>query len=143
MRSIKYLFAVSFIVCAAIGASAQNLISVDKYGPFRNSIPESEIDSMTVDAEGNITVTYLDKSGNTILRDYMKLYIGEDVTGVGDMNIMRWMVNSDRDLGSNALLGLYHHVVTEMPEAHLTLFMPRAGNYECPDAENRYTGGRG
>lgn len=124
MRSIKYLFAVSFIVCAAIGASAQNLISVDKYGPFRNSIPESEIDSMTVDAEGNITVTYLDKSENTILRDYMKLYIGEDVTGVGDMNIMRWMVNSDRNLGSNALLGLYHHVVTEMPEAHLTLFMP-------------------
>ena len=124
MKTIKYLFVVAAIACAAVCANAQNLVSVAKYGPYNNlSIQVSQIDSMTVDAEGNIVVTLLDKSYTTI-RDYQRLYIGEESAGGESMNIIRWMVNSDRDLGSNAFLNLYHYAVTEMPEADLTLFLP-------------------
>ena len=124
MKTIKYLFVVAAIACAAVYANAQNLVSVAKYGPYNNlSIQVSQIDSMTVDAEGNIVVALLDKSYTTI-RDYQRLYIGEESAGGESMNIIRWMVNSDRDLGSNAFLNLYHYAVTEMPEADLTLFLP-------------------
>ena len=124
MKTIKYLFVVAAIACAAVCANAQNLVSVAKYGPYNNlSIQVSQIDSMIVDAEGNIVVTLLDKSYTTI-RDYQRLYIGEESAGGESMNIIRWMVNSDRDLGSNAFLNLYHYAVTEMPEADLTLFLP-------------------
>lgn len=124
MKTIKYLFVVAAIACAAVCANAQNLVSVAKYGPYNNlSIQVSQIDSMTVDAEGNIVVALLDKSYTTI-RDYQRLYIGEESAGGESMNIIRWMVNSDRDLGSNAFLNLYHYAVTEMPEADLTLFLP-------------------
>lgn len=124
MKTIKYLFVVAAIACAAVCVNAQNIVSVAKYGPYNNlSIQVSQIDSMTVDAEGNIVVTLLDKSYTTI-RDYQRLYIGEESAGGESMNIIRWMVNSDRDLGSNAFLNLYHYAVTEMPEADLTLFLP-------------------
>lgn len=124
MRTIKYLFAVVAIACTAVCANAQNLVSVAKYGPYNNtSIQVSQIDSLTVDAEGNITVTYLDKNYTT-LRDYLRLYIGEESATGESMNIIRWMVNSDRNLGGNAYLSLHHYAVTEMPEADLTLFLP-------------------
>lgn len=124
MRTIKYLFTVAAIACVAVCVNAQNLVSVAKYGPYNNrSIQVSQIDSMTVDAEGNITVTCLDNSYIT-LRDYLRLYIGEESATAESMNIIRWMVNSDRDLGYNAYLSLHHYAVTEMPEADLTLFLP-------------------